>query len=122
MDASLPTHLLRSYFQLTTFIACDFRSYPRRREAGTKRGNALERIKSRSVIVDMRSDYEFIGISDLDKLLQTSRHSFGRAHRRNHKRLARIGFFRGRPEGVDVINRRRNLSRRAASKIGEGLL
>jgi hypothetical protein len=74
------------------------------------------------VVVDVGGEDEFIGVGDVDEILQAAGYGFGGANGGNGEGLAGVGFFGGRPEGVDVVDGRRNLAGRAATKIGEGLL
>ncbi len=74
------------------------------------------------MIVDVRSGDDFVGLRDFDEFEQTALNGFRGAHGRAEERHAGGGFFRGRPVGIDVVDRRRNLAGRAATKIREGLL
>jgi hypothetical protein len=74
------------------------------------------------VVVDVGGEDEFVGMGDVDEILQGVGHGFGGAYGGDGEGLAGVGFFGGRPEGVDVADGRRDLAGRAAAKIGERLL
>ena len=74
------------------------------------------------MVVDVGGEHEFIGMGDVDEILQSAGHGFGAAHGGDGEGLAGAGSFGGRPEGVDVVDGRRDLAGRAAAKPGERLL
>jgi len=74
------------------------------------------------VVVDVRSEDEFVGMGEVDEILQRAGYGFGGAYSGDQEGLAGEGFLGGGPEGVDVVYGRRNLAGCAAAKPGKGLL
>ena len=82
----------------------------------------LEGAEAGAVIVNVRGGDNFVGARDVEEIGQASLDGLRRADYRAEKCHAGGGFFLRRPIGIDVVDRRRNLARRAAAKICECLL
>src|SRR5579864_1043516 len=74
------------------------------------------------MIIDSGSDHQFVCAGLLDELFQSGADGLGRADEGARKHVGDMGFFHGRPVGLNVINRRRKLAARAAHGIGKALL
>src|SRR5579864_239165 len=74
------------------------------------------------MIIDSGSDHQFVCAGLLDELFQSGADGLGRADEGARKHAGDMGFFHGRPVGLNVINRRRKLAARAAHGIGKALL
>ncbi len=74
------------------------------------------------MIVNVGGGDDFVRAGDLDEIVQAAFDGLGRAYYRAEERHAGGSFFLRRPEGINVVDRGRNLAGRAAAKIREGLL
>ena len=74
------------------------------------------------MIVDVGGDDEFVGLCDFEEAEEAAFDSFDGADNRAKQRLAGGGFFDRRPEVVDLVDGRGDLSGHAATQIGERLL
>lgn len=74
------------------------------------------------MIVHVRGGDDLVGLCEFEELEQAALSCFRRADDRAHQGHAGGSLFRGRPEGIDVVNGRRNLPGHSTAKIGERLL
>lgn len=91
-------------------------------EIGAQSGHAFEGIEAGFVVVDVRGDHQFVGMGNIQKVLQGPDDRFWRTNCGDRKCLAGQSFFSGRPEALDVIDGWRNLPGGPAPQVGERLL
>ena len=103
------------FFSLHLLSVCTARRVPDLRRDG-------ERAQPRGVIEDVAADDHLIRLGLSQEGLQSRRDRSRRADERAGQRLPQLRLFRRRGEAVDIVGRRRQLTRLAAAQVDEALL